>query len=58
MCLLVRVDGSRPNHCAEAESQATDGDSPGVCDHQSVDESSVDHLSRRQTDDTNTQTSV
>ncbi len=58
MSLLVRIDRSCSNHGTEAESQTTDGHGPGTCNHQSVNESSLNHLSRGQTDDTNTQTSV
>lgn len=56
--LLVRIDRSCSNHSSETQGQAADGHDPGICDHQSVNEAGLDHLSRSETDDANTQAGV
>lgn len=56
--LLVRVDGPSPKHGTETESQTTNSHNPRACHHQPIDETTLDHLSRSDTDDANTESGV
>ena len=56
--LLVRADRSSSNHGSEAESETTNTNNPRVGNHNSVNEASLNHLSSRQSNDTNSETSV
>lgn len=56
--LLVRLNSSGSEHSTKAEREPTDSDDPGVCHHQPVDKPALHHLSRRQGNNTDTQSRV
>ena len=57
-CLLVRIDRPRTDHSSEAKGQATDSNDPGAGDHETVDEARLDHLTRSQADDADSEAGV